>query len=108
MNKRTKIYADKIADVVKNFPLITKAVIVGAAVNDNFCFDEKIKLAIYTEPEAKISTVCVRLNDALGYKDIYNVDIYMMADEDFYMDVYDLIADGEVIFDKSKNSVNYA
>ena len=100
MNKKTKIYTEKIADVVKTFPLITKAVVVGSAVNDNFCLDEEIKLAIYTEPEADIAEVCVDLNDALINKDLYPIDIYMMADDDFYTEVHHLIANGVVIFEK--------
>ena len=100
MNKRTKVYAEKIADVVKSFPLITKAVIVGPAVSDNFCFNEDIKLAIYTEKEAKISTVWMDLKNAFLDKELYHIDIYMMADKDFYCEVYNLIPNGEVIFEK--------
>lgn len=98
MNKRTKIYTEKIANIIKEYPLITKAVVIGPAVKDSFCFSEKIMLAIYTEAGAKISKVCIDLNRALGENDIFNVDIYMMADEDFYLEVHDLIDDGEVIF----------
>lgn len=98
MNKRTKTYIGKIAKVVERFPLITKAIVVGAAAKDTFAFEESIMLAIYTKPEAKTSKVCVDLNRALGDNDIFNVDIYMMADEDFYIEVHDLIDKGEVIF----------
>lgn len=100
MNKRTKNYAEKITEVIKNSQSITKAVIVGNAVREDFSFDENIKLAVFTTPEAKISTTCIELNNALGEKDLYNIDIYMMADEDFYMEVHDLLDDGEVIFER--------
>lgn len=98
MNKRTKVYTNKIANAVEKFPLITKAVVVGPATTDAFSFDENIMLAVYTKPEAKISKTCVDLNRFFGENDIFNVDIYMMADEDFYLEVHDLIDDGEVIF----------
>lgn len=98
MNKRTKTYTEKISKVVEKFPLITKAVVVGPATKDTFSFSENIMLAIYTKPEAKISKTCIDLNRCLGDNGIFNVDIYMMADEDFYMEVHNLIDEGEVIF----------
>ena len=100
MNNRTRDYTEKIANIVKEFPLITKAVVVGPAAQDTFSFSENIMLAVYTKPEAKISKVCVDLNRALGDNGIFNVDIYMMADEDFYLEVHDLVDDGEVIFSR--------
>ena len=100
MNIRTKLYTEKIAEVVEQFPLITKAVVIGPAVKDTFSFREKIMLAVYTEPQAKISRVCLDLNREFSDNEIYNVDIYMMADEDFYLAVHNMIDDGEVIFER--------
>lgn len=97
MNKRTKEYSRRIADVVKKFSNITKAIIIGPATEETFAFDEDIMLAVYTKPEANIAKTCVDLNNTLGDNTIFNVDIYMMADEDFYMEVHDLIDTGEVI-----------
>lgn len=98
MNKRAKAYTEKIAKVVETFPLITKAAVVGPAAEDSFSFSENLMLAIYTKPEAKTSIVCIDLNRALGDNGIFNVDLYMMADEDFYLEAHNLIDDGEVIF----------
>ena len=98
MNERTRNITEKIADVVKTFPLITEAVVIGSATDNDFSFDENIMLAVYTKPEANIATTCVELNNAFGDKNLYNIDIYMMADNDFYLEVHDLIDSGEVIF----------
>ena len=100
MNKRTREYVNRISDVVKKFSGITKAVVIGPATEETFAFDENIMLAVYTKPEANIAKTCVDLNNVLGDNNIFNIDIYMMADEDFYMEVYDLIDAGEVIFTK--------
>ena len=57
MNNKIQIYTDKVAKIVAKFPEITRAVVIGNAINDNFVFDndENIWLAIYTKPGTKYS-----------------------------------------------------
>lgn len=102
MNNKIKVYTDKVATIVAKFPEITKAVIIGDAVNDNFAFDnnENIWLAIYTKPETKYSRTCCDLNRILGENNLARVDIYPMADEDFYVEAHNLIDSGKVIFER--------
>lgn len=102
MNNKIQIYTDKIAKVVAKFPEITRAVVIGDAVNDNFVFDndENIWLAIYTKPDTKYSKTCCELNRMLGENNLARVDTYPMADENFYVAAASLIPDGEVIFER--------
>ena len=102
MNNKIQIYTDKIAKVVAKFPEITRAVVIGDAVNDNFVFDndENIWLAIYTKPDAKISKLCCDLNATFGDNGLNEIDLYPMADENFYVAAASLIPDGEVIFER--------
>ena len=100
MNNKTREYVDKIAKIVEKFPDITKAVVVGTAVNDSYMFEDNIMLAIFTKPEAKISKICCDLNAILGDNGLTAIDLYPTADEDFYAAVYDLIDSGEVIFER--------
>ena len=50
MNKRTKAYMEKAAEVIQTFPSVTKAVVIGPAVEESFAFEDNIMLAVYTEP----------------------------------------------------------
>lgn len=101
MNEKTRAYVNKVAKIVEANPAITKAVVVGLATQKNYTFgDDKIQLAVFTKPEAKYTTVCVDLNNALFDNDLTMVDIYMTADEDFYAEVYNLLDTGEVIFER--------
>ncbi len=100
MNNKTREYVDKIAKVVEKFPNITKAVVVGTAVNDSYMFEDNIMLAIFTKPETKISKICCDLNAIFGDNGLTGIDLYPTADEDFYAAVYDLIDSGEVIFER--------
>ncbi len=98
MNKRTKSYMEKAVNIVQRFPSITKAAVIGPAAEDTFAFDTNIMLAIYTAPESDISKTCVDLNRAFGENNLGHIDIYMMADEDFFAAAVGLIKYGEVIF----------
>ena len=103
MNTKTREYADKIAEVVKTFPEITKAAVVGPATHDTFIFNDNLMLAVFTEPDAKYTKVCVDLNNALENAGLTKVDIYMTADEDFYAEVFSFmnsVEDSEVIYEK--------
>ena len=100
MNSKTREYVDKIAKVVEKFPDITKAVVVGTAVNDSYMFNDNIMLAVFTKPEAKYTKICNDLNYMLFDNNLTRVDLYMTADEDFYAAVYDFIDSGEVIFER--------
>lgn len=102
MNNKIQIYTDKIAKIVAKLPEITRAVVIGDAVNDNFVFDndENIWLAIYTKPDTKYSKTCCELNRMLGENNLARVDTYPMADENFYVAAASLIPDGEVIFER--------
>ena len=101
MNDRTREYVNRAAKIVAQFPDITKAVVVGPAMNDDFAFgDCNVWLAVFTKPEAKYTKVCCDLNAAFGDNDLARIDIYMTADEDFYAEVYSLIDSGEVIYER--------
>lgn len=102
MNNKIQVYTDKVAKIVAKFPEITRAVVIGNAINDNFVFDndENIWLAIYTKSGTKYSKICCELNRMLGENNLARVDIYPMADEDFYVEASRLIASGKVIFER--------
>ena len=102
MDNKIQIYTDKVAKIVAKFPEITRAVVIGNAINDNFVFDndENIWLAIYTKPGTKYSKTCCELNRTLGENNLAKVDIYPMADEDFYVEANKLIDSGKVIFER--------
>ncbi len=89
---------EKAAEIVKTFPAVRKAVVIGPAVGESFAFDENIMLAVYTEPGADIAKTCVDLSGAFLENQVGHIDIYMMADEDFSVAAAGLIKDGEAIF----------
>ena len=102
MNKFIKDYTTKAANIISKFSDIEKAVVIGNAVNDNFAvdFEDNICIAIYTKPGTKISKICCDLNAILGDNGLTDIDLYPMADEDFYVEAASLIPDGEVIFER--------
>ena len=102
MNKFIKNYTDKAAKIIEKFSEVDKAVVIGAAVKDSFAidFDNNIYIAIYTKPGVKISRLCCELNTMLGDNNLGNIDLYPMADEDFYVAAASLIPDGEIIFER--------
>ena len=102
MNKFTKKITDKAANIISRFNAIEKAVVIGNAVNDDFTvdYDNNIWIALYTKPGTKISKLCCDLNAMLGDNALNNIDLYPMADEDFYVAAASLIPDGEVIFER--------
>ncbi len=101
MNEKTKAYVNRAAEIIASNPDVTKAVVVGLATQRNYTFgDDKIQLAVFTKPEAKYTKVCVDLNNALSDNDLTMIELYMTADEDFHAAVYNLLDQGEVIFDR--------
>lgn len=101
MNEQTRDYVNKVAKIVAENPYVTKAVVVGPAVEKEFTFEDKIMLAVFTAPDAKYTKVCSDLHYDLFDHDLTNVELYMTADEDFYAAIYHLIDKGEVIFVKN-------
>ena len=102
MNEQTRAYVDKVAKIIAANPDVTKAVVVGPAVEKGFTFGDKIQLAVFTEPDAKYTKVFKDLNRALFDFDLTKVELNMTADEDFYAAVYNLIDKGEVIFERQE------
>ena len=102
MNKFIKEYTDKAAEIISKFPEIEKAVVIGNAVHDDFAvdFDDNICIALFTKPNTKVSKLCNDLNYILFDNNLSSIDLYPMADEDFYVAAASLIPDGEVIFER--------
>lgn len=46
MNEQTRAYVDKVAKIIAANPDVTKAVVVGPAVEKGFTFGDKIQLAV--------------------------------------------------------------
>lgn len=103
MNKRIEAHVNKAAKIIEKFPEIEKAVVIGNAMNDSFMidYDDNIWIAIYTKPGTKISKICCDLNDAFGKHEITGIDLYPMADEDFYVAAHHLIDSGKIIFERN-------
>lgn len=100
MNKETKLCANKLTKIVANIPSITKAVIVGHATEDSFLFEEDLILAIFSKEGVSAATVFGEVTKGLYHNNLYRIDVYPMADPDFYCDVSNLIDEGEVIFER--------
>ena len=92
---------DKVSKVVERCPDITRAVVIGNANENNYILGcDNIPLAIFTKQNTKISKVCIDLNNMLYDSQLKLIDIYPMADEDFYLAVSDLLTTGETIFER--------
>lgn len=102
MNDKTREYMDKAAKIIETIPSVTKAVVVGPAVEKNFTFGDKIQLAVFTVPGDKYTKTFSDLNRALFDNDLTRIELYMTADEDFYAAVYNLIDKGEIIYERQE------
>ena len=100
MNDKTREYMNKAAKIIETIPSVTKAVVVGPAVEKSFTFGDKVMLAVFTEPGANYAKTFGDLNRALFDNDLTKIELYMTADDDFYAAVYNLLDKGEIIYER--------
>lgn len=100
MNAKTNDYITKVAKVIESNKKVTKAVVFGNALDDNFNFEDNIYIAIFTKADNNFIDIFSDLNEALVLKNLAKVDLYMMSDPDFYVNVIDELESGKVIVNR--------